>query len=231
MATLYYRRDRKRWAVDYRRRGARFKRLFKSKQNATEYRRKAEELIEREHAGLNVVEPITFKDFGEMFIENHLANKSPQYRRVSTTHIRNMFNKHFGNKGMAEITHDDIVNFVAWREEQGVSPKTIQNDLLLFHVIFRAAVKNGFASENPVKDVEAPRAIPRKVRTAVADAELIKSLRTMQSEELFTVLLLRNTGMRLGELYQLRYDDINFESQTIRIRSVEGATTKNYHNR
>lgn len=53
----------------------------------------------------------------------------------------------------------------------------------------------------------------------------------MQSEELLIVLLLRNTGMRSKELYQLRYDDVNFESQIISIRSVEGATTKNYRSR
>ncbi len=177
------------------------------------------------------VEPILFQDFCEIFLSHHFVEKSPKYKRSVYYQIQRQFLPRFGSKEMSAITLEEIVAWKEKREAENVAPKTVREDLALLHLIFKAAIKNSYASKNPVDDIEYPRCVPNKIRTAVPDEKLVKVLRLMTGLDLCIVLLLRNTGLRLGELFRLNREDFDFENKIVRVRSVQGATTKNYQSR
>lgn len=102
--------------------------------------------------------------------------------------------------------------------------------MLLLKLIFKAAIKNGYTASNPVEEIEFPKNIHLKIRKAVSDEKLRIACRSMNTLALRVVLILRNTGMRLGELFQLEMENFDFENKTITIKSVRHATTKNYQN-
>jgi integrase len=127
-----------------------------------------------------------------------------------------------------EITHDEVAIWKDQREvtnkrgsEERISPKTLREDILLLHLIFKAAIKNGFASINPVQNIEFPRNVPIKKQGAVHDNILKEALRKFRREEFLPILALRNSGLRLGELFRVEIEDINFETRLIRVRSVQ----------
>ena len=77
--------------MDYRRRGVRFRKHFSQKNTAQEFRRKMEDITERERAGLECVEPIVFGEFCKLFMDNHFREKSAAYKRKSDGQINNYF--------------------------------------------------------------------------------------------------------------------------------------------
>lgn len=230
MVGMRYRKDRGMWEVDVRRRGERSRPQFHSKATAQEYRRKMEDIVDRERNGMDFVEPITFENFSKIFIENHFKEKAARYASTCEGKIKNQFIPAFGIKDMSEITLGDVSQWRAGREGK-VSPKTLIDDISLLNTMFTAAIKNGYASSNPVADIQYPQNIPAKKRQAVQDAILRQGLRSISGIDLLMILALRNSGLRKNELFHLDFDDFDFENKLIRVKSVTGKTTKNYLSR
>lgn len=231
MVTVRYRKDRRVWEVDYRRHGVRSRPEFHSRKTAKEFARKMEDLIERDRHGLHKIEPITFGDFGALFVANHFVEKSEKYKRTVTLQIERIFGPIFGDKQMTDISTDDIIAFKEIRKGEGLAPKTIREDISLLSLMFHAAIKNGYAGSNPVEDVELPKNTPRKVRQAVPDEDLRKGLRHFKETDLHVALMLRNSGLRVGELFRLDERDFSHDTHTTLVRSVVGGTTKSYRTR
>lgn len=182
-----------------------------------------ENLIERERLGMTGVEPIFFNDFCDIFLEKNFQNKSEKYKKNQSYKI-NIFKPHFENKLMTQVEAADITRFREWREAQGVTSKTLRDDLCLLHLIFKAAIKNDYATTNPVDGSDLPSGDPENPRSAIQDEILLRDLRQINGLPLYVILLLRNTGLRLGELFRLTWDDIDFENHLIRVSPVK--TTK-----
>jgi len=163
---------------------------------------------------------------------HHFENKSAEYKRHAVAQVNKLFVQYFGEMEMSEIEPCHVIAWKDWRTSQyTISPKTLREDLLLLKLMFKAAIKNGYALSNPLDDVELPRNIPLKVRKAVSDEKLKQACRQLTGFELKIVLLLRNTGLRFGELYNVEVEDCDFENKTILVKSVKDATTKNYQTR
>lgn len=190
-----------------------------------------EDLKDRERGGLEGVEPITFLEFSQKFIENHFKEKSLAYKRRSEGQIRNFYISWFGEMEMSDITFELVSKWKTWREKANIAPKTLREDILLLQLMFKAAIKNNYALINPVDDIDIPKNIPIKKQGAVQDQILRDALRKFREDDLLIVLALRNSGLRVGELFRVDFEDVNFETKLIRVKSILNQTTKNYQER
>ncbi len=231
MAVIRYRKNRKRWVVDWREAGVRYTQSFKDRQNAKEFLRLKEDYLGRRRAGMESVEPIPFADYAELFIENHFREKSERYLRSSCYRIRSNFVSFFKDMLVCNIDRADVVAFRNHRRALGRSAKTVRNDLGILNTMFKKAIDNGFAFENPVEGVEKPRNTPKIQQVPWTDEEFRFVMRNAQEEVKRVCLVLYNTGMRMGELAQLKKSDFDLRLGVVRIKSVEGATTKTYRAR
>lgn len=105
-------------------------------------------------------------------------------------------------------------------------PKTINFYLTMARRFFNDMMKRDLVVTNPFKHIQNLRA-ERKIPEYYTSEELKRFFnQEMKSSARNVFLMLLNTGMRFGELANLRWADIDFENKLITIRSRENFTPK-----
>jgi integrase len=100
----------------------------------------------------------------------------------------------------------------------GVSVRTLNNELTFFHSIFNLARRRGFIHSNPLEGVRKINGQKRKHYQPLSD-EQIERLIEAAGETLRPILLtFLLTGMRTGELLNLEWEDIAFDNDEIHIQ-------------
>lgn len=112
----------------------------------------------------------------------------------------------------------------AWRRKQRVNPDTTNRRVRGLRSMFNWAVAEGRVATNPcvgLKPLAKRKNVDQRARALTEDEErrLRKALKGSRIEPLW--LLAVNTGLRRGELFQLRWDDINGKELRVR-RSKTG---------
>ncbi len=132
------------------------------------------------------------------------------------------FSNERGKKAVNEITKDDLTAFLAKLEKDGYTAKSISRKINSIKTFYRFLRTNGFSKvdvadeiSHPKYDVKPPRILSkleyRALRDACRDDARISAV----------VELLLQTGIRIGELANLRLEDIDQKTGEIRIRPYE----------
>ena len=95
----------------------------------------------------------------------------------------------------------------------GLSPKTLRNLRNLLHLSFEQARKNGLVQTNLVEGVRLPKEQKREMRVLSKEEQrrLILACRAMPEPASFGVIFTLFTGLRMGELCGLRWDNVDVE--------------------
>jgi integrase len=124
-----------------------------------------------------------------------------------------------------KITREDVRGFSAALERKGLAPKSRANALGTLHSLIEFAIDEGWSTrENPVKRVEKPALATTDPDVHFLDAEEIEALlRAVPDDPLGRVervmyLTAAMTGMRQGELFGLRWRDVDWSARRIRVR-------------
>ncbi|WP_257219365.1 site-specific integrase [Paenibacillus sp. LK1] len=167
------------------------------------------------------------EEWFRVYSKGKVKKRSIITRRVE---IKNL-NKHFAKRKISGITHKDFQECLYQLFEQGYSFNTISGIKTTANMIFKYAIKNKYILDNPTTD----SIIPVKMLT-VAEIEnkdqLVeeKYLDRVELINFFNVInvygiyldkeifnLLAFSGFRSGELCALKWPDIDFEANHIRI--------------
>jgi len=130
----------------------------------------------------------------------------------------------FGSKPLQRIDPVDLREFMALKARQGRAPKSVRNYLGLLHSIFAFAQTRDWATDNPCKRVEKPRAEDSDPDIRFLEApELEALLRETTEDPLGSAdhalyLTAAMTGLRQGELLALRWRDVDWPSGRLRVR-------------
>lgn len=116
------------------------------------------------------------------------------------------------------------------------TPGTVKNHHNIFKVAINAAVTNEIIPRNRFKSLKIIDNDIKKINFLSSDelSVLISITKVTASETIYTfILLLAYTGMRKGEAHGLKWSDIDFEKQIIKIertRDIEGARSPKTQN-
>ena len=134
--------------------------------------------------------------------------------------IVGVLNAEFGGTAIESFTPEF---FERWKggfaEKRKLSNRGIQRYLVALHSIFKRAMKAYGLPRNPLATVERPR-VARSAGIEVFSREEVMALVRAALDDQDGVLYLTAafTGLRLGELLALRWEDVDFDAATIRVR-------------
>ena len=127
----------------------------------------------------------------------------------------------FGEYRLEDITTPMIE---AWVSELDRAPSTRTKSLVLLHGIFKRARKVYGLTLNPVSDVEKPPARPSGDIDVFSPEEVMALVRAVASDQDGALYLTAAfTGLRRGELLALRWRDVDFAGQVVRVRGSYAA--------
>jgi integrase len=104
------------------------------------------------------------------------------------------------------------------RLDSGLSGSTVQKIHHVLHKGLRQAVRWNLIPRNPADDVKAPTSTPKEMHPLSAEEarRLLDAARGDRFEALYVLAV--HTGMRRGELLGLKWDDVDLENATARVR-------------
>jgi integrase len=145
------------------------------------------------------------------------------YRSVVRAH----FLPAFGDQPLERITGETIERWLAAQLREGeLSRRSLQKMVVLLNGIFRRARKVWKLPQNPVADIER---LPVSKRTDIEfySSEEVHALVRASGDEQDGALFLTAamTGLRMGELLALRWRDVDFATQTMRVTASYTAGT------
>ena len=99
----------------------------------------------------------------------------------------------------------------------GLSPKTIRDIKITLQTCMQKAVDEGIIPDNPVSKVQLPKEPKKEMKTLKSD-EIGRFLNEAKNSEVYEFYLLElTTGLRLGEILALTWDDFDEENKTLRV--------------
>jgi len=155
---------------------------------------------------------ISFKEYGT-YILNISQNNRNQFSQKEELQRFKKICETFGDMDIADIKASHVLK---WQNDCGYAPKTIQNYRGTMNMILKMALYDDIISKNPLSVVKLPKKIKGEVQ--IFNQSEMETLVGSSTGQLRNVLLfLFFSGLRGSELIALRWNDIDFNSNTIRI--------------
>ena len=171
------------------------------------------------HAGtFREIEDVTFSVFAKRWLADY-ASVSVKASTLATytSRINGPYIAAFGPLKLSQIGTGDVQHYLARLNAKKLAPATVRAHLVLLRNMFNHAVAWGHLAHNPATAVKGPK-LPHTEMDCLTPAEVKVFLAACEDEHrpLFATAIM--TGMRLGELLALQWDDINWDAGTIRVR-------------
>ena len=168
----------------------------------------------------------TLAQVGEaLIVAKRAAGRKPSTIEAYSYWLRIHIVDFFGPTAVGEITRDDVSGFAAALERKGLAPKSRANALGTLHSLIEFAIDEGWmVGENPVKRIEKPALATTDPDVHFLETEEVEALlRAVPDDPLGRVervmyLAAAMTGMRQGELFALRWRDVDWSARRIRVR-------------
>jgi len=119
-------------------------------------------------------------------------------------------------------TRADLLEFIAFRTEEGAKPRSTARQLSSFRRFYRFLLREGVIGEDPTLKIDMPK-IGRSLPKALTEAEVESLLRAPEVSDPLghrdraMLEVLYATGLRVSELINLKQSDINLNQGVVRI--------------
>jgi integrase len=154
----------------------------------------------------------------KMFMIDGVRKASTVYRYDNL--MRNQISPAFGSRKITTITRAEIKQ---WAHDllKELSPKSTRHAVSLLSSIFKyAEYELELIDKNPCEHIRLPK--PAKKDNLYTEAETIRLMDCLSKEEnlqhVTVIYMLLFTGMRIGEVYGLKWEDINWEWKSATIK-------------
>ena len=157
---------------------------------------------------------ITFGEFGKRYMEHAKVNKRSWLRDEQMLgHLQRFFGT---ERRLTEITSADIEGYKMHRRAS-VSGSTVNREMALLKRMFNLAIEwDLYLGLNPFRKVK----FFREFNTGLRVLSLEEEEKLLQNAASYIQDLIRfalNTGMRVGEIFSLRWETVNLEKNVLNV--------------
>jgi len=142
----------------------------------------------------------------------------------------NCLAKTLAGKRMNDISSFDLERLKSSLFKESYSPATVKHCLVLIRQIYNKAITWGkYKGENPVCGVKMPVLQNQRIRFLTHEEadKLLEKLAQMRETNLHDMAILSlHTGMRAGEIFNLKGNDLDFQNDLIRIIDPKNKSTR-----
>ncbi len=170
------------------------------------------------------------QDYLKYYAEVRLREPTQKVYRIK---LEKLIIPYIGNMKLKDIERKDIANFINALRKTNFDffTPTINNLNVVIDVlksVFHYAVDDGKLNYNPIRGYCIPS--PEKLERPFIDkVKLYKLIDSLDEQDKVIVALGGLRGLRISEVFGLKWTDINFEDETINIqRQVQGSKLRNY---
>lgn len=164
---------------------------------------------------------ILFTDYYDKWLETHL-NQNLKTQTISN-HLstQKIIKDYFQNIYLDELTRKDIQNFVNTFSKDHKASTTKQT-LIRLSMPLKEAFNDGLIKKNPTSDIKIPKDLEVNQPLNYLETDDMNNLLAFIEEnditpQTFSIYIALLSGMRLGEILALTYDDIDTVNKSISI--------------
>ena len=165
-------------------------------------------------------ESISLGEWLDLCLEVYMKNSLKQSTYLSyESYIRVHLKPALGNVQLRDLSPRLLQEYYNYKAEtERLSPKTIININLFLHKALSYAVTEGYIVSNPAASINLSRGNKPQIEILTRDeqAKLIRA--SYQHRYGVFIRLVLFTGLRLGELLGLRWEDLDIQSNLLHIR-------------
>lgn len=176
----------------------------------------------KEEAKQGVDKKLSNITLDEWFEEWFTRYKVPKIKETSITPMKTKYRANFGrligNMKVAEIRNMDIQDVINTMQREGKATSSMRDALGRVRECLESAKNNRIISENPCFDITVPWENVTKERRFLSQEEQNRFLQQVENnwyKEMFYIMFL--TGMRIGEVGGLKWEDVDFKNKCINI--------------
>ena len=173
------------------------------------------------------VTPMTVTEWMDQWLETYARPviKLSTYTSYET-YIRGHVKPEIGSLYINRLTTLDLQKFFNERAAEGnlkgdggLSPKTLRNLRNMLHLALEQAVRERILPYNPIDGVRLPRDHKKEMRVLSLSEQnrLIWAAKAMPEPAAFGIIFTLFTGVRIGELCGLRWENVSMEHKVFRI--------------
>jgi len=212
--TLYLRG--KTWVLNYTAGGRRVREAVGTNKKLAEMvlKKRVTEAIENRWFDKRNVGVTPFSEFAETYITRHIA----LLKSSKTERVRVLFwKREFGSRPIGQITRAELQDWQAHKRQTN-KPATVNRIMCRLRHMFNKAVEWELLDESPMERLRFLPENNARLRYLSMDecGKLLEGCIAPHMRALATVAL--HTGMRLGEILNLEWSDLDFASGSILIR-------------
>ena len=200
---------------------------------AKSYREVKAKLISQSSCTSNsvTVDPEISSDQFEQVAMEWFQAICPKVKESTSNKYRNLLSSYilpvFGSKQLRDITHEFIetqCNFFlvsGGLKENGLSSKTVSDILSLIRNVLQFATRNGKAISCDARSIQIKRQTKEmRVLSRAEQEKLCQYLYSNLDSCNIGILVCLFTGLRVGEICALRWEDVSFSDYTIHVHQT-----------
>jgi integrase len=177
----------------------------------------AEKLNEINQGTYKELPKTTFKQFAEIWLKTYAeVNTKPSTFAGYQDIVRRLLIPSWGRRGVPDLTAGHLQRYLAERLN-AVSPKTVSNEIVVIKEMFKHAHRWGYIKSNPSEHLDRPK-IERPEIEILNPEEVERLLAKTTRPYRLAFLTDVFTGLRAGELWGLKWADIDLNALQINVK-------------
>lgn len=183
--------------------------------------RKAEVELELARSGGRWTPPdrITLTDYAENWLEAHGPRLRQRTRDEYERILKRDILPQFGDLPLAALTRAHVKAFAGEKAAEGLAANTVRNLLAPLRELLASALDDELVRANVAARVKRIGPAPRKVEPPTR-AQVEAVIEAANESAKRPITLAATAGLRRGEVFALRWQDVDFEGRTIRVQGT-----------